>query len=223
MGLFKRISDNFKANLNALIDKAEDPVKLLEQYLRDMEDDIADAESAVAKQLAVVRKFQMQYEEAAAMAVKRQEQAVEALQKDREDLAKKALQDKKLHNARAEDYYSQYESSNATAVRLKNQLRQMREEYEKLKAKRDTLVARAQAAKAQKGIQGIMNGFAKNDSRRGFDRMEEKVLRMEAEADVAAEMNDRDTDLDEELSALGDEDIDKELAALKESLGKGRG
>jgi len=58
MGLFKRVSDNIRANLNSLLDKAEDPEKMLDQYLRDMEEDIADAEGAVARQLAVACKSQ---------------------------------------------------------------------------------------------------------------------------------------------------------------------
>jgi len=220
MGLFKRISDNIRANLNAMVDKAEDPVKLLDQYLRDMEDDIADAEGAVARQLAVVRKFRAQYEDARALAAKREAQALEALEKDREDLARKALEDKKLQGAKADDYKSQYDSAGATAETLKSQLREMKDEYEKLRARRDTLVARAQAARAQKEIHGAMGGFAKDNARRGFERMEEKVMQLEAEADVAAELGASGKSLDAELEALGssDAEIDRELAALKEKL-----
>ncbi|WP_418791177.1 PspA/IM30 family protein [Phosphitispora sp. TUW77] len=219
MGLFKRISDNIRANLNAMVDKAEDPVKLLDQYLRDMEDDIADAEAAVARQLAVVRKFQAQYEDAGAMAARREAQAIEALEKDREDLARKALLDKKLHMAKAGDYKIQFDNSGAAAETLKSQLREMKDEYEKLRAKRDTLLARAQAAKARKEIHGAMGGFAKDNARRGFERMEEKVMQLEAEADVASEMRGSSRSLDVELEALGsDREIDTELALLKEKL-----
>ncbi|HBQ27018.1 MAG TPA: phage shock protein A, partial [Syntrophomonas sp.] len=90
MSLFKRINDNIRANLNALLDKAEDPAKLLNQYLMDMEDDIVDAESAVARQLVVVHKFKSQYEETSELVAKREAQAMEALQQDREDLARRA-------------------------------------------------------------------------------------------------------------------------------------
>lgn len=219
MSLFKRINDNIRANLNSLLDKAEDPAKLLNQYLLDMEDDIVDAESAVARQLVVVHKFKSQYEEAADLAAKREVQALEALQKDREDLARRALEDKALHKAKADDYKVQYENNAATAETLKSQLREMKDEYERLKAKRDTLVARAEAAQAQKEISSMAGGFGKNDSRRGFDRMEEKVMQMEAEAQVAAEMTGTNQALDKELAALGgSEDIDRELAALKEKL-----
>lgn len=219
MSLFKRINDNIRANLNALLDKAEEPAKLLNQYLMDMEDDIADAESAVARQLVVVHKFKSQYEEASGLLAKREAQAVEALQQDREDLARRALEDKALHKARAEDYKIQYENGFATANLLKSQLREMKDEYERLKAKRDTLVARAEAAKAQKEISSMAGAFSKDNSRRGFAKMEEKVMQMEAEAQVASEVIGTSQSLDRELAELGGSaDIDRELAELKQKL-----
>lgn len=223
MSLFKRINDNIRANINALLDKAEDPAKLLNQYLLDMEDDIVDAESAVARQLVAVHKFKSQYEEAAEMVAKREAQAMEALQKDREDLARRALEDKALHKVRLEDYKVQYEKSSATAEMLKSQLREMKDEYERLKAKRDTLIARAEAARAQKEISSLTGGIGKGKSRHGFDRMEEKVMQMEAEAQVASETAGTSQALDKELAALGgSEDIDRELAEMKQKLNSGK-
>jgi len=222
MGLFKRVGDNIRANLNAMLDQAEDPEKMLNQYLRDMEDDIADAEGAVAKQLVVVRKFKAQCEDASAMVAKRQAQAVEALEKEREDLARKALEDKRIHQARAEDYKAQFESSEAMAERLKSQLREMKDEHEKMRAKRDTLVARARAAEAQKGIHGMIGGHGRDGARAGFDRMEDKVLQMEAEAHVAGELKGAGKSLDDELAALGNSGIDRELEEIRESLKKNK-
>lgn len=218
VSLFKRIGDNIRANVNAALDKAEDPVKLLNQYLLDMEDDIADAEGALAKQLVVVRKFKAQYEEATVAVEKREAQALEALRQGREDLARRALEDKKLHKARATDYQTHYEKSNETADHLKSQLREMKDEYEKLRAKRDTLAARAQAAQAQKSIASIVGSFSTDGGRRGFDRMEHKVMQMEAEAQVAADVNGLTKALDDELAALNDADIDHELEELKARL-----
>ena len=222
MSLFKRVSDNIRANLNSLLDKTEDPEKLLDQYLRDMEEDIADAESAVARQLAVARKFKAQLDDALAMAQKRESQAVEALKKDREDLARKALEDKRIKQAKAEDYRLENESCQAAAEQLKSQLQEMRNEYEKLRIKRDNLVARAQSAKAQKEIYGIRSGLGKDNARRNFDRMEDKVLRLEAEAQVAGDLAAMNPSLDQELEALGSDqaDIEKELAALKQNIQK---
>ncbi|ACL21335.1 PspA/IM30 family protein [Desulfitobacterium hafniense] len=217
MSLFKRVSDNIRANLNSLLDKAEDPEKMLDQYLRDMEEDIAEAEVAVAKQLAVAWKFKAQLDDAVALVEKREAQAMEALGNNREDLARRALEDKKINKAKSEEFRRQHESSSAMAEQLRSELKEMKNEYEKLRIKRDTLVARAQAAKAQQEIHGAVSGLGKDSTRRNFDRMEDKVLRMEAEAKVAGDL--REKDLDQELESLGkDAEIEKELAALKERL-----
>ncbi|KGK82402.1 phage-shock protein [Desulfosporosinus sp. HMP52] len=220
MGLFKRVSDNIRANLNSLLDKAEEPEKMLDQYLRDMEEDIADAEATVARQLAVAWKFKAQLDDALAMVEKRGGQAIEALNRDREDLARKALEDKKINKAKAEDYQLQYQNCNSIAEKLRSELKEMKHEYEKLRIKRDALVSRVQAAKAQKEIYGVMNGFGTDGSRRNFDRMAEKVLRMEAEAYVARDLSEKAKSLDQELEALGNDqiDIEKELSELKENL-----
>ncbi|MDD3268415.1 MAG: PspA/IM30 family protein [Syntrophomonadaceae bacterium] len=218
MNLFKRINDNLRANLNALLDKAEDPVKLLNQYLMDMGDDIADAEGAVARQLVSVQKFKVQYDEALELGTKRESQAMEALQKNREDLARRALEDKKMQLTRAAEYKIHFENARDTAERLKGQLKDMKDEYEQLKAKRDTLSVRAQAAKAQKDLSELRGSFSKDNAKSGFERMQEKIMQMEAEAAVAAEMETGDS-LDRELSVLGgSEEVDRELAKLKEKL-----
>jgi len=221
MGLFKRVSDNIRANLNSLLDKAEDPEIMLDQYLRDMEADIVDAEAAVARQLAAAWKFKAQWDDAQAMVEKREAQAIEAMKKAREDLARKALEDKKENMAKAEDYRLQYEKCSSMTEQLRSELKEMKKEYEKLRVKRDTLVARVQSAKVQKEIFGVMSGFGKDSARRNFDRMEDKVLRIEAEAQVAGDSKEKS--LDREFELLEDNhDIERELAAIKENLLAGK-
>ena len=221
MGLFKRVSDNIRANLNSLLDKAEDPEIMLDQYLRDMEADIVDAEAAVARQLAAAWKFKAQWDDAQAMVEKREAQAIEAMKKAREDLARKALEDKKENMAKAEDYRLQYEKCSSMTEQLRSELKEMKKEYEKLRVKRDTLIARVQSAKVQKEIFGVMSGFGKDSARRNFDRMEDKVLRIEAEAQVAGDSKEKS--LDREFELLEDNhDIERELAAIKENLLAGK-
>lgn len=224
MSLFKRIGDNIRANINSLLDKTEDPVKMLEQYMRDMEDDIANAEVAVAKQIAVAKRFEKQYNDSRAMADKREKQALQALEQEREDLARRALEDKKIHQSKADDYKEQYEKARETSDKLKAQLQEMKNEYEQMKAKKATLVARAEAAKAQKEINKVMSGFGKDTARKGFERMEEKVNQAEAEAAASMELRSTGQDLDDELEKLGkhNNDIDDELARLKEKLKEGK-
>jgi len=219
MGIFKRLRDLTMASINDLLDKAEDPVKMLNQFLRDMEEDIQEAEVAVAKQIAVEKKFKQQYEEAQEMVAKREEQAMKALEAGNEDLARRALQDKKEHQERYDEMKRQYETAKANADQLRSQLQEMKDEFNKMKNKKDILVARAEAAKAQKQINQTMSGFGTDNAAKGFERMNEKVLQLEAEAEASNELKSSGKSLDDELEQLGKNDgVDDELAALKAKL-----
>jgi phage shock protein A len=219
MGLFKRLRDLTMATINDLLDKAEDPVKMLNQFLRDMEQDIADAEAAVAKQIAIEKKFKQQADEAEEMMNRRSQQAMKALEQGNEDLARKALQDKKEHQLRFEEMQRQHAAAKANADQLRAQLEEMKKEFSSMKNKRDLLVARAEAAKAQKTINQAMSGFGTDNAAKGFDRMTEKVLQLEAEAEASRELRSSKRSLDDELAELDKNDgIEDELAALKAQL-----
>lgn len=219
MGIFKRLRDLTAASINDMLDKAEDPVKMLNQFLRDMEEDINEAEIAVAKQIAVEKKFKQQYEEAGEMVAKREEQALKALEQGNEDLARRALQDKKEHQLRHDEMKNQYDIAKGNADRLRGQLQEMKDELTKMKNKKDLLVARAEAAKAQKQINQAMSGFGTDNAAKGFDRMSDKVLQLEAEAEASNELRSKDRSLDDELNQLNKNDgVDDELAALRAKL-----
>jgi len=219
MGIFKRLRDMTMASINDLLDKAEDPVKMLNQFLRDMEEDILEAESAVAKQIAIEKKFKQQYEEAEEMVTKRTEQAMKALEQGNEDLARRALQDKKEHQERFDELKRQYDMAKTNADQLRDQLSEMKEEFGKMKNKKDLLTARAEAAKAQKQINQAMSGFGKDNAAKGFDRMNEKVLQMEAEAQASGEIRAKNRSLDDEFEQLDKSGgVDDELAAMKAKL-----
>jgi phage shock protein A len=219
MGIFKRLRDLTMASVNDLLDKAEDPVKMLNQFLRDMEEDIQEAEVAVAKQIAIEKKFKQQYEEADEMVNKRGEQAMKALEQGNEELARKALQDKKEHQERLDVFKGQFDIAKTNADQLRSQLTEMKEEFGKMKNKKDLLIARAESAKAQKQINQAMSSFGTDNAAKGFDRMSEKVLQLEAEAQASGELRDKSRSLDDELSQLDKSGgVDDELAAMKAKL-----
>ncbi len=219
MGIFKRLRDLTMASINDLLDKSEDPVKMLNQFLRDMEEDILEAEAAVAKQIAIEKKFKQQTEEAQDLVSRREEQALKALEQGNEDLARRALQDKKEHQARLDEFKNQHAVAKTNADRLRAQLTDMKEEFNKMKSKKDLLVARAEAAKAQKHINQAMSGFGTDNAAKGFDRMSEKVLQLEAEAEASNDIRASSRSLDDELSQLDKTGgVEDEMAALRAKL-----
>ncbi|MGM0843418.1 MAG: PspA/IM30 family protein [Bacillota bacterium] len=219
--LFKRVRTVVGSELNAMLDKAEDPVKMLDQFMREMEADIRDAEAAVAKQIANEKMLQRKYEEANKMAEKRQDQAVKALEAGNDDLARRALEDKKTHSAHAETMRESYERAKSDADSLRSKLDEMKNEYNQMKVKKDSLKARAESARTRTKMNRAMSSIGGDESRKGFDRMEEKVMQFEAEAETSEDMKSSNRSLDDELDALDKKNgVDDELAALKKQLGR---
>ena len=218
---FKRMKTYVGSELNAALDKAEDPVKMLDQFMREMSADIREAETAVAKQLANEKMLQKKYEEASAMAEKRQRQASEALEAGKEDLARRALEDKQSHAKQAESMKQAYEQAAKDVAVLRDKLSEMKREYEGMELKQDSLKARAESAKTRTKINRSMSSVGGDESRQGFERMEEKVMRHEAEADVSEEMRSDSRSIDDELNSMKKtSEVDDELAELKRKLGK---
>lgn len=215
MSIFKRLRDLTLSNLYSLIEKAEDPIKMTDQYLRDMQEDLEEAEKAVAAQIALEKKFKQLYEEQDELMKKREEQAHIAAQAKNIDLARRALEEKKSAEQKMTEYKASYEQNKAAADNLREKLEEMRKQIKQLKDKRETLVARVNAAKAQKNINKAMGGFNSDSAMSGLKRMEEKALQLEAEAEASGEIYKKEKSLDEEIAKLSkDQQVEDELAAL---------
>ncbi|WP_219837822.1 PspA/IM30 family protein [Paenibacillus sp. R14(2021)] len=221
MSVFKRLRDLTMSNVYSMIEKAEDPIKLTDQYIRDMQDDLEDAEKAVAAQIAIEKRFKQLYEEQDALVVKRNEQAHTAASLQNMDLAKRALEEKKAAEQKRDEYKVSYDSNKASADNLRAKLSEMRDQLTEMKNKRETLVARYKAAKAQADINKSMAGFSSDSATSGLKRMEEKMLQMEAQAEASNEMNSKAKSLDDEFESLGkNKAVDDELAALMKQYEK---
>ena len=218
---FKRMKTVVSSELNAMIDKAEDPVKMLDQILRDMGEDIREAEAAVAKQIANEKMLKRKANDAQAMVDKRQEQAEKAVEAGNDDLARRALQDKKVHEGTATALSESWDRAQTDVESLRTKLDEMKREYQEMNLKKDSLKARAESAKTRTKMNRTMSSIGGDDSRQGFDRMEEKVMRFEAEAETTEDISQASRTLDDEFRDLVKNDgVDDELAALKKQLGK---
>ncbi|GIP53487.1 MULTISPECIES: PspA/IM30 family protein [Paenibacillus] len=215
MSIFKRLRDLTMSNINAMIDKAEDPIKMTDQYIRDMQEDLEDAEKAVAAQIAIEKKFKALYEEQEALVAKRTQQAHTAAQAQNVELARRALEEKKAAETKMNEYKTNYDQNKTSADNLRAKLEEMRKQLTEMKNKRETLVARYNAAKAQNEINKAMTGFSSDSAASGLKRMEEKMMQMEAQAEASNELNSKGSDLDDEFEKLGkDQAVEDELAAL---------
>ncbi|EJL47357.1 phage shock protein A [Brevibacillus agri] len=218
MSIFKRLRDLTVASVNDALDSMEDPVVMLNQYMRDMEVEIGQVEVAVARQVALEKKFRQQLDEANALIEKRDRQVKLALTEGEDELARRALADKKQYEARAAEYETLYLAASEAATQMREKLAELKEEFYKMRAKKFTLMARAQVARTQKQVNHAVAGIGNQSAGRGFARMEEKVMRMEAEAQMSGQWRQTNLAWESALSDLEKDDLDAELASIKASL-----
>ncbi len=218
---FKRVKTVVDSELNSMLDKAEDPVKMLDQFMREMEADIRDAEKAVANQIANEKMLLKKLQDAEKMVSQRESQAVKALESGNEDLARRALEDKNAHLANVNSFRESHIIAKKDADVLRAKLDEMKSEYNGMKLKKDSLKARAESAKTRTKMNRAMSSIGGDEGRKGFERMEEKVMRFEAEAETSDDLRSSSRSLDDDLAALDKGNaVDDELAALKKKLGK---
>jgi phage shock protein A len=217
MGLFDRVSRVIRANVNDMVSKAEDPEKILEQAVIDMTEDLVQLRQAVASAIASQKRTQQQYNQAQTESNNWYQRAQLALQKGDDNLAREALNRRKAQTDTANALKGQLDQQNAQVDMLKKNLIALEGKIAEAKTKKNMLKARSEAAKAQEKLQGVLGGISTSGSMAAFERMEEKVLRMEARSQGLAEL--AGADLESQFAALeSGSDVDDELAAMKAQL-----
>lgn len=217
MGLFDRVSRVVRSNLNAAVSSAENPEKILDQAIIDMQEDLVQMRQAVAGAIASQKRVQQQYERANNEASTWQQRAQLALQKGDEDLAKQALLRKKTQAETAVALKTQLDGQSTTVEQLKRNLIGLESKLSEAKTKKDMLKARASAAKANEQLQSTTSSLNTSSAMAAFERMEEKVLQMEATSQAAAEL--AGADLESQFASLeAGGDVDFELEAMKAQM-----
>ncbi|MRH42858.1 PspA/IM30 family protein [Aquibacillus halophilus] len=217
---FSRVKTVVSSEMNSMLDKAEDPVKMLDQFMREMESDIREVESAVAKQIANEKMLHRKYSDSQALVEKRQGQAEKAIEAGNDDLARRALEDKSDLQQQADSLNQSWERAKKDADTLREKLDEMKKEYQDMKLKKDSMKARAESAKTRTKMNRTMSSIGSDDSKRGFERMEEKVMQFEAEADTSEDLSAGNRSLDDEFEDLEKNGVDDQLAELKKKMGK---
>lgn len=217
MGLFDRISRVVRANINDVVSKAEDPEKILEQTIIDMQEDLVQLRQAVASAIASQKRTQQQYNQAQTESNNWQQRAQLALQKGDETLAREALVRKKTHAETAASLKAQLDQQSGMVDNLKRNLIALEGKISEAKTKKDMLKARASAAKANEQLNATVGRMGTGSAMAAFERMEEKVLQMEARSQAAAEIAGADLESKFALLESGS-DVDLELEAMKQQL-----
>lgn len=217
MGLFDRILRVIRANLSHLITQAEDPEKILEQAVLDMQDDLIQLRQATAQAIATQKRTERQYSQAVTTSEEWYRRAQLAIQNGEETLAREALTRRKTYQDTAAAYRSQIDQQSVVVNQLKDNLRKLESKIADAKTRKDLYIARARSAKASQQINQVLGQVGTGSAMAAFERMEEKVLQMEAQAEAVAELS---TDaLEQRLAALGEaDDVEAELAAMKTQL-----
>lgn len=222
MGFFDRIWRVIRANLNALVSKAEDPEKILEQVVLDMQDDLIQLRQAVAQAIATQKRTERQYSQAQTTANDWYQRAQLALQKGADELAREALVRRKSYDETATAMQAQLTQQAGVVDQLKQNMKKLESKISEAKSKKDLYIARARSAKATQQINEMMGNVGTGSAIQAFDRMEEKVLQLEAQSEAITELSM--DDLEQRFEKLGQaDDIDAELEAMKSQALSGTG
>ncbi len=217
MGLFDRVKRVVGANLNDMVSKAEDPEKMLEQSILEMQEDLVQLRQGVAQTIAANKRTEQQYNQAQNEANKWQRNAQLALQKGDENLARQALERKKTYTETANTLKATLDPQVGQIENLKRNLIALESKISEAKTKKDMLKARISAAKAQEQLQSTVGRMGTSSAMAAFERMEEKVMLQEARAQSTAELVG--DNLESKFAALeAGSDVDDELAAMKAQM-----
>jgi phage shock protein A len=217
MGLLDKIGRVIRSNITAAVSAAEDPEKILEQTVVEMQEDYIKLKTAVSVAIASKKRLESQYEQAQKQADEWYRRAQLALQKGDENLAREALSRKKTCAETATTYKTQLDQTVLQTDALKRNLQALESKVDEAKKKKTMLQARARAAEATERISEAMGQINTSSSLGTFDRMEEKILEKEAKSSALAEL--AGSSLEQQFLELEDGgDIESDFQALKASL-----
>jgi phage shock protein A len=218
MGILDRVSTLLRANVNDMIDRAEDPEKVVKQLIADMNNQLIQVKTQVAAAIADEKQLNQRYLDNQAKANDWQQRAEMAVEKGQDDMAREALQRRNAFQQTADGFREQHEQQAAQVESLKEALHQLEVKIQDAQTKEELLIARSRRAKAETQIRGALSGMDQSSALASFQRIEEKVNRQEAQAAAMAEL---DTDTMEHRFQLMEQEteVDRQLADLKVKKG----
>jgi phage shock protein A len=216
MGIFSRFTDIINSNINNLLDKAEDPAKMVRLIIQEMEDTLVEVRSSSAKTLADKKEMTRRVTRFENEAQQWQEKAELALSKDREDLARAALIEKKKSSENAQTLLQDLMHTEEHIIKLQSEISQLQDKLADAKSRQKTIIMREKTVSSRLKVKKNIDSNKVNDALSRFDRYERKIDDLEGQV----ESYDLGTkSLADEISELeSNEKVDDELASLKAKM-----
>lgn len=198
----------------SIVSSAEDPEKLLDQTVREMQEDLIKMKQTSAAVIASQKSMEAKYSQASKTAKDWYSRAQLALERGDEELAREALKRRRAYQENADSMKKQLDYQTDAVQKMIQNTRELESKIQEAKSKKDTLKARAQSAKASQQVSEIVGNLSTSTSMAAFERMEEKVLQMESQAEAVSGMIGND-DLEQKFAALEGGSVEDDLAELK--------
>jgi phage shock protein A len=214
MGIFTRFRDIISSNINAMLDNAEDPEKLIRLMIREMEDTLVEIKSSCASVMATSKRVKRLREETYSRESLWEERAKLAVGKGQDDLAREALLEKRRYAKMAEGLDKELAEHNSLIENYHDDIRQLEDKLRTAREKQRVLVQRHIHARGKKRVQEDIRRADSSEAIVRFDKLENRIERMESEADLV-NFGRKPTLEDKFDNLLVDEEIEKELQELK--------
>lgn len=224
MSILNRFTDILSANINAVIDRMENPEKMIDQYLRDMMDDLAEVKQSTAGIMAEEKRAKREVDQNEAEVKKYEELAKKALEAGNEDDARVFLSKKQEIENVGAGLATAYASAHENAVKMRQMHDKLAEDIEKLRQRRAMIKGKMSVAKTQEKLNDVTQNVSKSQSAMGsFQRMEDKANRLLDEANAMSELNsepiDKAKELEEKYASQTSAAVEDELTRMKSELG----
>ena len=219
MDIFSRIGDILKANINDLIDRAENPEKMVKQIIIDMEEQLTDATQALGQAMASEKQAQRQLENAKKSSQEWEQKAKMALQAGNQSLARRALESKVNVDKNIAGFQASFDTIHMQVSQMRDNVQVLRSKLDEARARQNMLIARARMAEAQKGIATSLSGTDSSSAFSKLDKMERKIEGKEAEAAAFSELaGDNNAVANEFADIEKNAAVDAELQRLMNEL-----
>ncbi|HDZ09575.1 hypothetical protein LCGC14_0024780 [marine sediment metagenome] len=218
MGIFSRLSDIINSNISAILDKAEDPEKMIRMMIQEMEETLVEVRSSTAKVIAEKKTVNRRIEQLGRQATDWEEKAELALKKEREDLARAALIEKSSVLTTIQMLEDELAKLDQTVDKLSHEIEQLQAKLTDARARQKTLLMRTTAAQSRVDVNQKLHSYSIDNAMNKFEYYERKIDQMEGQVDS---LNIKQRGLQDEFEELANQEkIDQELESIKAKLNK---